>query len=66
MIQLGAKVKDSVSGFEGIAVGRYEAWKGATVYIVHAATLNSEGKVVEHSFEEGRLEAIKASKSRAA
>jgi hypothetical protein len=66
MIQLGAKVKDCVSGFEGVAVSRYEAWKGATLYFVQAETLNSEGKVVEHQFEEGRLTAVKESKTRAA
>ena len=66
MIQLGTKVKDSVTGFEGIAVAKYEVWKGTPQYSVQATTLNSEGKIIEHGFEEGRLEVIKAAKSRAA
>ena len=53
MIELGKKVKDSVTGFEGIAVIRVEYLKGTTKYVVQRTTLH-EGRIVEESFEEGR------------
>ncbi len=65
MIELGAKVKDSITGFEGIATVRVEIFKGTTQYIVQATKLH-EGRIVEERFEEGRLEAVKAAKSKAA
>ena len=65
MIELGAKVKDSITGFEGVATVRVEIFKGTTQYIVQGTKLH-EGRIVEERFEEGRLEAVKAAKSKAA
>lgn len=65
MIELGTKVKDSITGFEGIATVRVEIFKGTTQYIVQGTKLH-EGRIVEERFEEGRLQAVKAAKSQAA
>jgi len=46
MIELGAKVRDSITGFEGIATVRVEIFKGTTQYIVHGTKLH-EGRIVE-------------------
>ena len=54
MIELGSKVKDSVTGFEGIATVRIEIFKGTTQFIVQGTELH-EGRIVEERFEEGRL-----------
>jgi hypothetical protein len=65
MIELGSKVKDSVTGFEGIAVIRVEYLKGTTKYVVQGTKLH-DGRIVEESFEEGRLEPESKAKSKAA
>jgi len=54
MIELGTKVRDSVTGFDGIATVRIEIFKGTTQFIVQGTELH-EGRIVEERFEEGRL-----------
>ena len=46
MIEHGKKVKDSVTGFEGIAVIRVEYLKGTTKYVVQGTKLH-DGRIVE-------------------
>ena len=65
MIELGAKVKDSITGFEGIATVRIEIFKGTTQYIVQGTKLH-EGRIVEERFEEGRLESVKVANPKSA
>lgn len=62
MIRLGEKVKDSVTGFTGIAVMRVERWKGSTQFVVQSPEL-FEGKIIEEGFEEARLEKIEEARS---
>lgn len=65
MISPGMRVKDSVTGFEGVVTVKVEILHGTTQYIVQATKLH-EGRIVEERFEEGRLQAVKAAKSKAA
>jgi hypothetical protein len=58
-MKLGDAVRDTVTGFVGVAVARIERLKGATAIGVQSKQLH-EGKVIEEWFEEGRLEAISA------
>ncbi len=62
-MKLGDRVKDTVTGFTGIAVMRLEKFKGATAFAVQSSEL-VEGKIVEEWFEEGRLEIVPASKTK--
>ncbi len=64
-MMLGDRVKDSVTGFEGIAVAKIERWKGTTSFCVQSTKL-VEGKIVEEWFEEGRLAPASVKKARAA
>ncbi len=56
MITLGSKVKDVVSGFEGVAMGRAEYLTGCTQYLVAPVKLDKDNKLGDaHWFDEGRL-----------
>ncbi len=60
MIKLGSKVKDIITGFEGVAVARTEWLYGCTRIGVDSAELN-DGKPVETQwFDEQRLEMTEA------
>jgi hypothetical protein len=56
MIRLGSKVKDVVSGFEGITTGRAEYLTGCAQYLVAPPGLDKDGKLKDaHWFDEGKL-----------
>lgn len=57
-IPLGAKVKDKLSSFHGVAVGRAEYLFCATHVQVQSETLNAEGKAPMDWIEEARLQVI--------
>ncbi len=58
MIRLGQKVKDNITGFEGIATGKTEWLFGCSRYCVEPQELK-DGKPVEAVwFDEQRLEII--------
>ncbi len=58
MINLGDKVKDSVTGFTGIAIGRTEWLHGCNRFIVQPA-VNKSGVIPESStFDEPQLVVI--------
>jgi len=62
MIQLGDEVKDTVSGFRGIAVARYEFLHGCTRFCVQPP-VNKEKKLADTAvFDEPQLEVVKAAK----
>lgn len=52
--KLGALVKDTVSGFKGIASARHEYLNGCIRYSVTAQELK-EGKVIEENFDTEQL-----------
>ena len=55
-INLGDKVKDSVTGFKGIAIGRMLWLHGCDRIIVQPEGLNKEGKPFDnHTFDEPQL-----------
>lgn len=55
MINLGSKVKDSITGFAGVATGRTEWLYGCVRYCVEPAELR-DGKPIEaQHFDEQRL-----------
>ena len=63
MINLGDKVKDSVTGFTGIAVARTEWLHGCMRILVQPDTLQKDGAVQEAvNFDEPQLLLIKAGK----
>lgn len=58
MIELGSKVRDEVSGFEGIAFGRSEFLNGC-VRIGVQPRIGADGKLPESAwFDEPQLEVI--------
>ncbi len=55
MIELGKRVKDMISGFEGIATGRAEYLYGCVQYCI-VPRIDGDGKSREGEwFDEGRL-----------
>jgi len=64
-INLGDKVKDCVTGFKGIAVGRTTWLHGCDRIIVQPEGVNKEGKTYENqSFDEPQLELISKKKKK--
>lgn len=62
-INLGDKVKDTVTGFTGIAVGRTVWLHGCNRISVQPEGVNKEGKVYEaQGFDEPQLIVVKAKK----
>ncbi len=62
-INLGDKVKDSVTGFAGIAVGKTTWLHGCNRITVQPEGVNKEGKTYEsQSFDEPQLIIVKAAK----
>lgn len=62
-VQLGDKVKDSVTGFTGIAIGRTTWLHGCDRIIVQPEGVNKDGKLFEtNSFDEPQVVVIKAAK----
>lgn len=61
MIKLGDKVKDSITGYTGIATARTEWLFGCVRWCVQPQTVNKEGKVDDGlMFDEPQLKVIKA------
>jgi len=54
MIKLGEKVKDSITGFEGVATGRATYLYGCVRVLVESKKLK-DGKPIEEWFDEQRL-----------
>ena len=64
-INLGDKVKDSVTGFTGIAIGRTVWLHGCNRITVQPEGINKEGKVFEpHGFDEPQLIVLKKAKAK--
>lgn len=58
-IELGDKVRDKVSKFEGIALARMDSLFEATQFRVHRDSLNSNGEILGGIWiESGRLEVL--------
>ncbi|HUX15460.1 MAG TPA: hypothetical protein VMW52_03255 [Phycisphaerae bacterium] len=53
--QLGDRVTDSVTGFQGVVTGRAEYLAGEDRLEVTSDTLDKDGKPVEQWFYPGRL-----------
>jgi hypothetical protein len=58
-IELGAEVKDKVSGYKGLVVGRHHYLYGCHRYSVHSQELKDGKPVDGFTFDEGQLEVIK-------
>ena len=56
MIKLGDEVKDSITGFKGIAVARTVYLNGCISILICAKKLNSDNKEVELWFDEQRVD----------
>ena len=60
MIKLGSKVRDTLTGFEGIAVGRTEWLFGCARVTIEPDRLTKEGLPIEAQwFDEQRVELVK-------
>jgi hypothetical protein len=58
MIQLGDRVRDKITGFKGIAVGRTEWLHGCTRIIIEPEELK-DGKTIENQwFDDKRVEVL--------
>lgn len=57
-IELGMKVKDTVTGFTGITTCRYVFLNGCVRWLVEAGKPDGSG-IEELAFDDGRLEVIK-------
>lgn len=58
MIKMGDKVKDVISGFEGVATGRAEYLHGCVKILVEPEGLQESGKPIGAEwFDEQRLDA---------
>ncbi len=63
MINLGDKVKDSVTGFTGIAVGRTTWLHGCSRITIQPEGMTKEGKIYETcTFDEPQIEVLKIQK----
>jgi hypothetical protein len=64
MVKLGSKVKDSMTGFEGVAVSRTEYLYGCVSVGVQPTGLTEKGKSQElEYFDEQRLSAASTAKT---
>ncbi len=59
MIELGQRVKDKITGFEGIATARVEYLTGCIQYCLKPEKLDEKGKMIEGEYiDEGQLELL--------
>lgn len=58
MIKLGSKVKDTLTGFEGIAVARTEWLYGCTRISIEPTQLEKGEPIAIHSFDEQRVQVL--------
>lgn len=60
MIKLGDKVKDKISGFEGIATGVAEYLNGCTRILIEPTSLDEDGKLLKSTwFDDVQVEVVK-------
>ena len=60
-IKLGDKVKDTITGFTGIAVARLEYLAGCVRISIQPQTLGADGELIEAEyFDEGLVELAEA------
>lgn len=60
MIKLGDKVKDKISGFNGIATATSEYLNGCTRIMIEPTKLGDDGKVLESQwFDDVQVEVVK-------
>lgn len=65
VIKLGDKVKDKITGFTGILVGRTEWLNGCIRFGVQSEKLNKDGEPIEPEwFDEERVELVGKKKRR--
>jgi hypothetical protein len=57
-MQLGQKVRDSISGFEGIAIAKSEYLHGCVRWGVSATELRDGKPIDAQWFDEGQLEVV--------
>ena len=60
MVKLGSAVRDTLTGFKGMATGRTEYLYGCARILVEPSKLDKDDKVIECMwFDEQRIEVIK-------
>lgn len=61
MIKLGDKVRDNITGFTGIAIGRTEWLHGCARITIQPDKLDKDGKTLDAcTFDEQQVELVKA------
>lgn len=60
-IALGSKVRDMISGFEGIATGHCDYLYGCSQYLIAPDRLGDKGELLDSQwFDEQRVEVVEA------
>lgn len=62
-IKLGKKYRDTISGYEGTATGRYEYLSGCVRIELTSSKLNN-GKVLTQVFDDDQLVTVKGKKTK--
>lgn len=58
MVKLGSKVRDTITGFEGIATGRTVYLNGCVHVLVTRQTVDEKGSPVAEWFDEQRVKTL--------
>lgn len=58
MVNLGSKVRDTVTGFEGVAYGRTDFMYGCARIIIESTKLKDGSPIDHHWFDEQRVEQL--------
>lgn len=61
--ELGVRVRDTISGFEGITTERLSYINGCIQYLVTSESLDNNGKIVDEYIFDDRLELVLATKA---
>lgn len=60
--ELGQVVRDLITGYEGVVIGRTEWLNGCVRYVVQSQKLKDGIPLQEHNFDEQQIEAVKGKK----
>lgn len=62
MIKVGAKAKDTLTGFKGNVVAITEWLNGCRRLLIQAEEVNKDGKIIEHWFDGEQVKEIEKRK----
>jgi hypothetical protein len=62
--EVGEKVKDTITGFQGVIVAKTKWLNGCIRYVVQSRKRTSEGKTVEDTIDEQQLVSLEPAKKK--